>query len=198
MSGEAVLPGRRKGSSSGCPFCKNARFTLPQVGIRFRVLSGFQTGRAGVVVESPAPPPLPPTEFIAQMDGDLPDVQRRILPSEIIEPFPFAVPPEWAPPLSLQAASELDSVIVTFCEAGAEGDQWIMKWPFYYEVIRFIWHRRLPIEANELWRVLCAHGAPDRFETELSDFFVKGRELLIHAFGKKPVKKKRVKPLSVV
>lgn len=198
MSGEAVLPGRSKGSSSGCPFCRNARFTLPQVGIRFRVLSGFQIGRAGVVVESPAPPPFPPTEFLAQMDGEPPDVQRRILPTEIIERFPFAAPPEWSPPLSLEDASELDSVVVTFCEGGREGDQWVMKWPFYYEVIRSIWHRRLPIEANELWFVLRAHGVPDRFETELSDFFVKGRELLIHAFGKKPVKKKRVQALSVV
>ncbi len=193
-----VLCGRSKGATSGCPFCKNARSVPLQVGIRFRILSGFHSGRPGVAVESPAPSPLPPTEFIAQMDGDAPDVQTRMLPMEIVEPFPFSAPPEWAPPISLQAASELDSVVVGFCEAGLEGDQWTVKRPFYYEVIRFIWSRRLPIEANELWFVLHAHGVPNRFETELSDFFIKGRELLIHAFGKKPVKKKRVKPLSVV
>jgi len=193
-----ILPGRNKGATSGCPFCKNTRLAPLQVGIRFRILSEFQAGRTGIVVESPAPPPLPPTEFIAQMDGDPPNVQMRILPREIVEPFPFSAPAEWAPPISLPAACELDSVVVGFCEAGLENDRWAINWPFYNEVIRFIWYRRLPIDANELWSVLSAHGVPDRFKTELLDFFVKGRHLLVQACGRKPVKKKRVKPLSTV
>ena len=193
-----VLPGRKKGAASGCPFCKNTRFGPLQVGIRFRLLSGFQSGRTGIVTQSPAPPPLPPTELIAQMDGDPADIQMRILPTEIVEPAPFPTPPEWAPPISLRAACELDSVIVRFCEAGLEDDRWAINWPFYNEVIRFSWYRRLPIEPDELWPVLRAHGVPYRFKTELLDFFVKGRDLLVHACGRKPVKKKRVKPLSIV
>jgi hypothetical protein len=132
------------------------------------------------------------------MDGDPPNVQMRILPSEIVEPSPFSVPPEWAPPISLQVAWELDSVVVRFCEESLRGDQWFINWSFYNEVVRFIWHRRLPIEANELWPMLRAHGAPDRFKTELLYFFVKGRDLLVHTCGRKPVKKKRVKPFSAV
>jgi len=48
------------------------------------VLCGeIDVGRTGTVVQSPAPPPLPPSEFLAQMDGDDPEVQMRILPKTI-------------------------------------------------------------------------------------------------------------------
>jgi len=42
-----------------------------------------------------------------------------------------------------------------------------------------------------------AHGVPIEFKDELSEFFDKGRDLLVQAVGKKPVKKRRVEPLAV-
>ena len=190
-------PGKAHGASAGCPFCRSARTRLPEVGTRFRLLSGFNAGRTGTVVQSPAPLPLSRDEFLAQMDGEPQHMQRRILPIDIIEPIPAPEPPEWAPPVELGVAAELDSVVVKFCEAGNRESAWIVDWPAFYEVVRFIWSKRLPLQAEETWAVLRAHGVPDQFREELLEFFQRGRELLVYAVGKKPIKKRRVKPLAV-
>ncbi len=191
------MPGRTEGRLSGCPFCKYAGSPLPQVGVRFRVLSGVDVGRIGTVEESPAPPPLSPREFLAHMDGDPPRNQRRILPKDTIEPFPLAEPPDWAAPLSLADASELDAIVVKFCEAGTTSDGWTVSWDAYYAIVARLWYLRFPITATELWQVLHAHGIANEFETQLTDFFAKGRALLVFANGRKPIKKKRVEPFSV-
>ena len=190
-------PGKAHGASYGCPFCRSARTSLPEVGTRFRLLSGFQAGRRGTVVQSPAPPPLDRDEFLAQMDGEPRHWQRRILPMDIIEPIPAPEPPEWAPPVELSVAAELDLVVVKFCEAGNRESGWIIDWTAFYEIVRFTWLKRLPLQAEEIWVVLRAHGVPDEFREELSEFFRKGRDLLVYAVGKKPIKKTRVKPLAV-
>jgi len=169
---------------------------MPQVGVRFRKLSGIDIGRVGTVLESPAPPPLPSLEFLARMDGDPPEVQMRILPRDIVEPFPFSEPPEWAAPISLADASDLDTIVVDFCNAGRSRNGWNIHCEVFYRVISSIWRMRIPITPNELWRVLHAHGVPDTFEIEIIDFFSKGRDLLVCTHGRKPIKKKRVEPFS--
>lgn len=105
--------------------------------------------------------------------------------------------PNWAPPLCLEDAAELDSVVVYFCEKSVRNGKRHLDWSAFFEIIRRIWTRRLPIESHELWTVLHAHGVPQRWEKRLTDFFTKGRDLLVYAVGKKPIKKKRVTPLSV-
>lgn len=190
-------PGKAHGASDGCPFCRSARTSLPEVGTRFRLLSGFDAGRTGTVVQSPAPPPLTREEFLAQMVGEPQHMQRRILPRDIIEPIPAPEPPEWAPPVELGVAAELDLVVVKFCEAGNCESGWIVDWPAFYDVVRFTWSKRLPLQAEEMWAVLRAHGVPDKFREELSEFFQRGRDLLVYAVGKKPIMKRRAKPLAV-
>ena len=198
MTRSAVYqPGKAHGASNGCPFCRSARTSLPGAGTRFRLLSGFDAGRTGTVVQSPAPLPWPQDEFIAQMDGEPQNIHRRILQSDIIEPIPAPEPPEWAPPVGLGVAAELDSVVVNFCERGNCESGWIVNWPTFYEIVRFTWTKRLPLQAEELWAMLRAHGVPDEFREDLSEFFQKGRDLLVYAVGKKPIKKRRVRPLSV-
>ena len=185
------MPGRAEGGLSGCPFCRFANSPLPQVGVRFRKLSGIDVGRTGTVVESPAPPPLCPKEFLAHMEGDPPETTMRILPREIIEPLPASEPPDWAPPISLADASELDMLIVSFCEHGNSADGWFINWEIFYRLISSVWRLRLPITGDELWRVLRAHGVSEQFEADLTGFFTKGRDLLVYTVGHRPVKKKR-------
>lgn len=149
----------------------------------------------GTVVQSPAPPPLPPSEFLARMDGEPQHWQRRILPMDLIEVLPKSEPPPWAPPVEMRVAAELDGIVVKFCEAGFRNGHWFVDWPSFYQIIHFIWTNRLPLEAREVWAVLEAHGIPPEFRDELSTFFRRGRELLVYAVGKRPFKNRRVNPL---
>jgi hypothetical protein len=189
-------PGASHGASEGCPFCLAARRSLPMVGARFRLLSGFQAGRIGTVVQSPAAPPWPPEEFLAHMDGEPLNHQRRITSIDIIDLLPGREPPSWAPPVELRVAVELDQAVVAFCEAGNVFGRWSINWSAYFEIVRLIWSRRLPILSVEVWAVLRAHGIPDSYKDELSEFFDKGRDLLIYSIGKRPIRKYRVQPLT--
>lgn len=120
-----------------------------------------------------------------------------MLPRDIIEILPEKKPPEWAPPIGLRVAAELDEVVLKFCKAEISGSEWNIDWPSLCELIRFIWSKRLPLEANEVWLVLRAYGMSEDFKEDITSFFQKGRDLLVHAIGKKPVKKRRVRPLSL-
>ncbi len=147
----AYGPGKAHGASVGCPFCRSVRTRLPAPGTRFRILSGFDAGRIGTVVQSPAPPPLSRDEFLAQMDGEPQNIQHRILPMVIIESIPAPEPPEWAPPVELRVAAELDLVVVAFCESGNCERGWVVNWPAFYEIVFFTWSKRLPLDAEEMW-----------------------------------------------
>jgi hypothetical protein len=136
-------------------------------------------------------------EFLAHMDGEPCNYQQRILRSDIIEPIPAPEPPSWAPPIELRSAAELDQTVVAFCDAGNVAGGWIVDLPAFFEVIRLIWSKRLPLSAGEMWAVLKAHGVPDDYEEEIAEFFQKGRDLLIYAVGKKPVKRYRVQPFAI-
>jgi hypothetical protein len=125
-----MLPGKAHGASEGCPFCRASGRGLPVVGTRFRRLSGFEAGRNGTVVQSPAPAPLPPDEFLAHMDGDPRNYQTRILSTDIIEALPSPEPPSWALPVKLHIAEELDRAVVAFCEAGCIAGGWIINLPY--------------------------------------------------------------------
>jgi len=129
------------------------------------------------------------------MDGEPPNWQRRIGRHQLIEILPAPGVPQWAPPIELVAAAQLDERIVSLCEAGRHNNGWHVSWPKLFEIIRFIWSKRLPLEPEELWLVLKAHGVPANRKDEIIDSLYFGRELLIYCVGKRPVKKKRVCPL---
>jgi hypothetical protein len=187
-----------EGSLSGCPFCAARALNMPKSGDRFRIISGYNAGATGTVVEWPEDYPPRPNEFLSQMDHDDPNVQCRVLlEHEFVQIFPLQKDPDWAPPLCLEDAAELDSVVLYFCNKSLANGSWKLDWQAFYEVIRKAWSLRLPIEPNELWLVLRAHGVPVKWENQLSTFFEKGRDLLVYSVGRKPVKKKRVEPFSI-
>jgi hypothetical protein len=136
-----------------------------------------------------------PNQFPAQLD-DEPGQYRMILENDLIQLLPSPPAPGWAPPLSLQDSADLDLVVVNFCNKSFQDGNWDLDWSAFYEVIRTVWSKRLPIESREIWAVLNAHGIPERWRRELSEFFTKGIDLLIYSTGKAPIKKKRIEPLS--
>ena len=193
-----VVPGQIEGSFSGCPFCTSCRIGIPKIGTKFRIISGSLTGATGKVVKWHKTVPKIENEFMAQLNNEPKEWQIRIsIERQLIQKLPVPPVPKWAPPLCLKDASELDKSVVKFCEKSFRHGKWKIDWDTYNGVIWTIWHNRLPIESNELWNVLQAHGVPRSSKRNLLGFYKRGCDLLIYAVGKKPIKKKRVRPLSV-
>ena len=191
-----IVPGRIEGFLSGCPFCTSQRIGIPEIGSRFRIIWGTHLGAVGTVVEWPENTPYIPDEFLAQVDNEPPEWQTRVcIKRQMIQVFPFAPVPEWAPPLCMSDAGEIDLATVRFCERNFQKGKWKTDWDSLNEVVRTSWYKRLPLELNELWLVLKAHGVPETVESEIVEFYERGRSLLVHSCGRKPIKKKRVKPL---
>jgi hypothetical protein len=183
------------GCLSGCPFCIASALGIPKTGTRFRIISGFKVGEQGTVVKWPKDSTPIPNQFLAQLETESGQF-RIILEEDLIQLLPALPPPSWAPPLGLQDAADLDSVVVNFCNKSFQDGEWVLDWLVFYEIVRTIWTKRLPIQSRELWAVLDAHGVPEKWRRKLSDFFTRGRDLLIYSAGKRPFKNKRVEPLS--
>jgi hypothetical protein len=59
------------------------------------------------------------------------------------------------------------------------------------------WGHRLPINGTELWAMLEVHGFDDSWRSEFCLLFDFGFSLLVATHGRRPIKKKKVKPMSV-
>jgi hypothetical protein len=193
-----ICPGEIEGFLSGCPFCSSRRIGIPQIGERFRIIFGSGTGKTGTVVEWPNNLPKIENEFLAQMDYESPEWQSRVsIVHQLIQMLPPDSVPVWAPPLCLEDAGKLDECIVNLCNRSFQHGKWETDWTSFNGVIYAVWYHRLPLEQKDLWLVLQAHGVPETTRISLLDFYQKGRDLLIYAIGRKPIRKKRVQPLSV-
>ncbi len=94
------------------------------------------------------------------MDGE-PEGHTQFTSPGDIEPIPTAERPHWYPPLRLCFAAELDLKVIAFCNAGRIGDHWLIDWPGFFDLIGFIWSKRLRLQSEALWHVLGAHGIPE-------------------------------------
>lgn len=198
--GGMALSGWWSGRDSGCPFCVARNQELPNVGEKIRFLSEDRAGKVGIVVESFSSnkDKLRPREFLVEMEGDLPDYQQTVnAETDLFERLPGTPVPAWAPPISLTEAEELDHLIIGLCDESSYNEDGSFSMQFFYALIRHVWRRRLPIDPEEIWKLIEAHGAPSRWRNRLIRLYSEGRDLLIHIVGRKPIKKKRVRPLSV-
>lgn len=194
---QPISPGISAGMKAGCPFCLAGKVRVPEIGETIRVLSGLSAGVVGKVVPSPPALASEPYRITIRVNGDPPDTTQMLnTRSDLFERFPGPPVPEWAPPLSLTEAEQVDRRVVVFCENSTSSRSWYPNLPDFYEVIRYIWYKRLPLEPSEVLRVLQAHGVPKNWQVRLTSFFREGRNLLVFAVGRKPMNKKRVKPFS--
>ena len=135
---------------------------------------------------------------MAQLDHEPPDCQTLVSTErQMIQIFPLGEILEWAPPLSMVDAGELDKQVVSFCHSSLSWGKWKTNWSFFNGIIGTTWRNRLPLEPEELWSVFRAHGVPENVKRDLLDYYEKGRTLLIYATGKGSRKKKRIEPLSI-
>lgn len=193
-----IVPGQIEGFLSGCPFCASRRIGIPEIGTRFRFISGLFSGCAGTVVEVPDDIPRIENEFLAQLDHDPPNVQTRVsIERQSIQRIPPLPTPEWAPPVCSDEADKIDKAVVQFCEKSYCRGEWKIDWNSFNGVVYTVWYYRLPLTPPEVWRILEAHGVPERSKKGLIEFFEKARNLLVYSCGRKPIKNKRVAPLAI-
>lgn len=196
-SGMSGSPAALIGRKSACPFCTARLGGNPKLGARVIVLNDFRAGMTGTVSAVDLDQRYPKTAFLMVADGDRPGTEQ-IVNTERDLVAPLSSPeslPAWLPPLALREAAELDDVAVWFSDRCLASGQFVWDRTAYYEVIRACWQRRFPLTPDEVCSVLCAHGLPAELAAEAQRAFLEGRELLVYAHGRRPIKKKRVKPL---
>lgn len=162
------------------------------------VLNGFRAGMVGSVSKTDLDARYPQTAFLMKADGDEPGVEHIVnTENDLAAPFDTqSVLPKWLPPLSLREAAEIDAVIVFFCDRCVLHGAWKWNREAFFEVIRVCWEKRFPLSNIEIWALLSAHGADPASEHEVKRMFTDGIELLVYARGRRPIKRKHVKPLS--
>lgn len=185
----------KAGAKSGCPFCIIKIEKPPKVGEHVRIVFGPNLGETGIVMETPAN--LSPDYIVLGGKHGPSDVRLIVnLERDLVQHLPEP-PPDWAPPISLKYAAELDELIVYFCDKSFDSVDWVIDWRSFYDIIIYCWNNRLPLKPEELWGVLQTHKVPTRLSDEIQDFYRKASALLIRAKGRKPFKNRRVKPLSL-
>jgi hypothetical protein len=136
-----------------------------------------------------------PGTFLIHADGDDLIYEQSVDPGLTLftlTPDSFTLP-DWFPPFSLRECVELHSVVISFINRCIGANGWIWNRTYYYEVIRFCWLHRLPLDSAEVWQMLNMHGVPSACEGEAQRLFFEGTELLVYANGRRPIKKKRLK-----
>jgi hypothetical protein len=193
QSERAIIPGQVEGFLAGCPFCTARTKRTLDVGVRFRIISGYGAGSSGRIIKEPDTYSSQPHEHLAQMDNDPSHLQMR-LDTDIclVQILPAPPAATWALPIDRTAAPDVDAALVEFCRRSCNGGRkWSPDWPTFYELIRVIWMNRLPLEPPELWAILEAHGLPKNWKSRLTKFYMMGRELLVHVGQRRPIKRRR-------
>jgi hypothetical protein len=186
------------GRKAGCPFCIASTNNHFSPGERIRLLSGSRAGKQATVLDPPEHFKNDPNMILVQSDEDDPSIRQMVnLDLELVELLPSAPVPPWAPPISIRKTYELHECIINFCEKSTQGSSKKMHLTSLYLLIWHIWKRRLPLEPKEVWNMLEAHGVPLNWRTSTMNILRHGLSLLMTVYGKKPVKKFRVEPMSI-
>lgn len=190
------------GIYSGCPFCNAIILGIPKPGDLIRILTGYDAGMVARVVHNQHNIPLRNGEFLITTSNDPPGWTHTISgdgPYRILfDHMPPSTTPDWAPPICLKYAGELDAAVIRFWGKSLREDGSLRLIPsLFFEIITYIWYNRLPLKPEELWSVLEAHGFPYDWKERLTQLYQDGKDLLIYAIGRKPFKNRRVKPFSI-
>lgn len=187
------------GRRAGCPFCGARVEERPSLGQRIMILNGFRAGMMGTVFSVDLDSRFRPGTFLIKADGDEPNIEQIVNPDlDVFTRHPPREPlAKWIPPLTMRSAAALHDVVLSVCGRFAElgPDEWHRG--AFYALINHCWRERLPLSEHEIWGILEAHGMPKNLENDARRSYVEGMELLVYTHGRKPIKKKRVGPLSV-
>jgi hypothetical protein len=159
------------------------------------MLSSHDIGERGRVTESGKAGSM--GTFLVQMDYD--PLGRLTIIHPTLDIYLDAASykvPDWAPPLSIDDALGLHETAIE-----ALNSQAVVGYRSADELAEgqatAVWWRRLPIDADTIWPMLQAHGAAPRVRKEFRHLFSFGHRLLVRNHGRKPVRRKQMKPFEV-
>ena len=188
------------GQGARCPFCIARLAVRPHIGDRVLLLNGFRAGTVGTVSRTDLDHRFHPGAFLIKAAGDKPGVEQII--NAHIDLFTTVSArtrlPNWMPPLCMREAAELDEVAIAVCDRYAKMHSLTWNPTLLYRLVDHCWRNRLPLSSDEIWAILEAHGMPKKFAKEVKRSCTEGTQLLVYSHGRKPIKKKRVKPLSAL
>ena len=186
----------KAGISNGCPFCKGRTIDRPNPGTKIKILSGRYSGWNGVVL--PVEQWWSGSSFSIKFEDDRRESPHLVYSdSEQFTAEPFNLPPQWLPPLSIDDLAFLDEAIVRMITALRKQDKWSWRDVEFQVLITMCWHRRLPIDGDQVWEVCNAHGMPKRFRRRFVEMFNFGIGLLVISHGRPPIKRRRVEAMSI-
>lgn len=158
-------------------------------------LKGTRAGLSATV--SPDPSPIE-GEFLVHMDGDHDDTLSRVsYGRDQFVRAPLQLVPSWMCPLSINDLFALEHAAIRgtwrACESGAR----TIRVEVAQSLVAVAWGRRLPINGAQLWAMLEVHSFDDSWKSEFCLLFDFGFSLLVGTHGRRPIKKKKVKPMSI-
>jgi hypothetical protein len=209
----------RKGVSSGCPFCKGLIYTeSPKVGDKIRILTEYMTGLVGEVIGDETCLPIRdssakedefstsgvvyprPGEIIVHENGSK-NQTILFIKDDLFEPEPFSPVPNWAPDISFYEFAKFHTIIMQICNDSFGDSKYKYNRFALIHAITYILNRRLPINADEFWVILEAHGFPLKWKKHLVMLYEDCKEVVrVYHFmssGRNYTRKKRVFPFSI-
>ena len=183
------------GAAHNCPFCQGRMISETASGERLLFLNGMRAGRSATV--SPAPSPIE-GEFLVHMDGDRDDTLWRV--SYCRDQFvraPLQLVPSWMCQLSINDLCALEDAALRSTFRAFELGMQTIRVEVAQSLAAVAWGRRLPINGAQLWAMLEVHGFDDSWKSEFCLLFDFGFSLLVRTHGRQPIKKKKVKPMSI-
>jgi hypothetical protein len=161
------------------------------------MLLNFLAGRTGMVSRVNPGSPFRVGALLVILDNDPEGIETVIdHPRDLFMKLPLPPIPNWAPPLILQEAGELDDAVIEFCRRCTTKGRWVWDHQAFYDLVAFVWRKRLPLTPEEVWTVLEAHGVPKKAKGRCQRLLREGIGLLTRANGRKAINAKRSKPLS--
>ena len=191
---DALIRTTESGSHSDCPFCKGKMISSIQVGDRVVILQGMYVGRIGTVTADRG---WNDDEFLVHFDGEPVTLETRIFYKRDKFAFsPIDKIPNWLCPLAIDDLNAVDEAAVRIAMTMATvGELWSVE--TLLPIIGTVRARRLPIRGADLWPTFEAHGFSSELQNSFEAQFNFAIDLLLAMNGRPPVKRRRVKPMSI-
>lgn len=194
---EGVIRAHECGLVSNCPFCVAAENRFPSIGTSIVFLRGHDAGCRGVVRENPNNGTVH-YAFTVKMDYEIGENTLRMVRPGLdlfLDVRQYEVP-DWIPSLSIDDNIWLhEEMFRHVSKRWDDNDHQAMR----KILIGFIWAcsaRRLPVNGEDVFKLLEAHGFLSRIEKKFVEQFDFGIEVLTSIHGRAPIKRRRMLPMS--